>query len=146
MNITTVTPSKSREGNDELFVAGNYLDLNSGITKHFAKWLDVDELAAYQADPGKLPAIMESYVATIFTPKTSVSMRQARLALLQAGLLSAVNAALAEMPGDTGEAARIEWEYATEIDREWPLVASLAGSIGLTDSQLDDLFALAREL
>lgn len=74
---------------------------------------------------------------------TVVSMRQARLALLGAGLLSQVNDSLAGMIGVDGEAARIEWEYATEVRRESSLVAGLSAILGLTEDQLDDLFLAA---
>lgn len=70
----------------------------------------------------------------------AVSMRQARLALLGAGLLTAVNEALAVMPGIEGEAARIEWEYATEVMRDSALVTGLSYALGLTEAQLDALF------
>lgn len=45
------------------------------------------------------------------------SARQARLALLGAGLLAQVNTAVANMVGAEGDAARIEWEYAQEVRR-----------------------------
>lgn len=76
-----------------------------------------------------------------------VSMRQARLALLQAGLLSQVEAAIAAIE-DAGQrqAVQIEWEYAAEVNREHPWVQSLATALGLTEVQLDDLFTLAATL
>lgn len=75
-----------------------------------------------------------------------VSMRQARLALLGAGLLANVEAALAAMPGAEGQAARVEWEYATEVRRDSPRVAELSAALGLTESVLDDLFLTAATL
>ncbi len=77
---------------------------------------------------------------------TAVSMRQARLSLLEAGLLQAVNDAIAAMPGADGEAARIEWEYATEVRRDSPLVAALAGPLNLADADLNQLFISASGL
>lgn len=68
-----------------------------------------------------------------------VSMRQARLALLQSGLLAQVNAAIAV----GSEADKITWEYATEVRRGDALVAGLSAALGLSASQLDDLFTLA---
>lgn len=76
---------------------------------------------------------------------TIVSMRKARLALLGAGMLATVNDAIAAMTGAEGEAARIEWEYATEVDRNSALVAGLAVTLGLTPAQLDTLFTAAAE-
>ena len=75
-----------------------------------------------------------------------VTMRQARLALLQAGLLAQVNTAVANMPGPAGDTARIEWEFSSTVERNRPLVQSLIGALGLTESQLDDLFRLAATL
>jgi hypothetical protein len=71
-----------------------------------------------------------------------VSMRQARLALLQSGLLTTVDAAIAQGT----EADKISWEYATEVNRNDALVTNLSVTLGLTDQQLDDLFVLASSL
>lgn len=86
------------------------------------------------ADPPPVPVI------------ASVTMRQARLALLQQGLLTQVNNAVASMPGVQGDAVRIEWEFSSTVERNRPLVQSLSVSLGLTSQQLDDLFALAATL
>lgn len=75
-----------------------------------------------------------------------VSMRQARLALLQSGLLSSVDAAIASLPSPQKEAAQIEWEYSQEVHRDKELVGMLAPALGLNESQLDDLFTLAATL
>lgn len=75
-----------------------------------------------------------------------VTMRQARLALLKSGLLTQVNTAIANMPGVTGDAARITWEFAGDVQRNDPLLAQLAGALGLSYAQLDDLFRLAATL
>lgn len=76
----------------------------------------------------------------------SVTMRQARLALLQAGKLQAVNNAIAEMTGDQGEAARIEWDYSNEVRRTQPLTLALAQVIGMTEEEMDALFIEAAKL
>jgi hypothetical protein len=73
-------------------------------------------------------------------------MRQARLALLQAGKLAAVDAAIAALPSPAKEAAQIEWEYATEVKRDSQLVTQLAPSLGLDDAALDALFIAAAAL
>jgi hypothetical protein len=80
-------------------------------------------------------------------PPEAVTARQARLALLGAGLLDNVDAALATISDPQARrAAEIEWEYALEIRRDSPLVAELAPLLGLTDEQVDDLFRAAAEL
>lgn len=71
----------------------------------------------------------------------SVSMRQARLALLGAGLLADVDAALAAMPDEAQRrAAAIEWEFAQDVKRSSPFVQQLSQALGITDAQLDELF------
>jgi hypothetical protein len=72
---------------------------------------------------------------------TSVTMRQARLALHRAGLLAQVDAAIA-----SDVEAQIEWEYAQTVERHSPLVQNLAAGLGLTEQQLDDLFTQAAGL
>lgn len=75
-------------------------------------------------------------------PQT-VTMRQCRIALLDAGLLDAVQSSIATMPGTDGERARIDWEYALEVRRDWPLIGYMAGDLGLSDEQVDGLFMAA---
>lgn len=77
---------------------------------------------------------------------TQVTARQARLALLGAGLLDAVQTAVDGLQGSEGAAARIEWEYAQTVDRTSPLVQSLAAALSLAEDQLDDLFTAAARL
>lgn len=76
----------------------------------------------------------------------TVSMRQARLALFNAGLLESVNATIAAMAGAAGDAARIEWEFAATVQRASPLVSDLSAALGLTSPQLDSLFTAAIDL
>lgn len=71
-----------------------------------------------------------------------VSMRQVRLALLNAGLLATVSGAIAA--GD--EAGQIEWEYATQVDKNSQLVASMKAALNLSDAEIDELFKLAATL
>jgi len=76
------------------------------------------------------------------TQVTVVTMRQARLALHQASLLDAVEQAVAV--SDTP--VQIEWEFAHEIRRDWPTLTALASVLGLSDLEVDQLFALAATL
>lgn len=77
----------------------------------------------------------------------AVQMAQARLALLDAGLLSQVDNAIDAIPDPTQrEASRIEWEYRTEVYRNSQLVLSLGAALGLNDNQIDDLFRQAAGL
>lgn len=87
------------------------------------------------ADPIPVPVI------------TSVTMRQARLALLGAGLLDDVDAAIAAITDPVQrKAAEIEWEYAQTVDRNSPFTRQLAQGLGLTDEQKNELFIQASQL
>lgn len=93
---------------------------------------------------GERPTIEEIEAVVIPPPRiTKVTMRQARLALLGAGKLPAVNAAIAAMQGAQGEAARIEWEYSQEVQRDRGLVTALGSQMGMTEKELDALFTAA---
>lgn len=80
--------------------------------------------------------------APVYVPQ-SITMRQARLALLAADLLADVEAIMAQ-PGR--EAARIEWEYATEMRRDHELITSLASELGLSADDIDALFIVASNI
>lgn len=86
------------------------------------------------------------YVAPAAPVPQSISMRQARLALLGAGLLTAIDAAINALPSPQKEAARIEWEYATEVRRDNPLLQALTPGLGLDGTALDALFAAGAAL
>lgn len=76
-----------------------------------------------------------------------VSMRQARLALLAAGKLASVSAAIEAIPDATQrEAARITWEYSTEVQRHNGLVSQLGPALGMSAGQIDNLFIAAASL
>ena len=99
------------------------------------------EIAALQAQVTALTP-----VAVVNGIPQSVSMRQARLALLGAGLLTAVTNAISALPEPAKSAALIEWEYSNEVWRSKGFVVDMAGVLGLTSQQLDDLFVAAAAL
>lgn len=76
----------------------------------------------------------------------AVTMRQARLALLGAGALAGVDAAINAMPEPTRSAAKIEWEYSQEVQRHNGFVAALGPALGMTNEQIDALFIAAAKL
>ena len=77
----------------------------------------------------------------------SVTMRQARLALLGIGMLDDVDAAIAAIPDPVQrKAAEIEWEYAQTVDRNSPFTQQVAAGLSLTAEQLDALFTQAAGL
>jgi hypothetical protein len=114
------------------------------FTFHFGELtLELPE-GTQQADLDQARADWEATLGFSTHPvPQEVSMRQARLALLGAGLLSTVRQFLEALPGDEGEAARIEWEYAGSVTRSSALINSIGGQLGLTETQIDDLFRTA---
>jgi hypothetical protein len=76
----------------------------------------------------------------------SVSMRQARLALLSYGLLDDVQAVIITMNEPQRSQTQIEWEYAQTVERDNALVAALGPALGLDDAAIDSLFTLAATL
>ena len=75
-----------------------------------------------------------------------VTMRQARLALLEAGQLAAVEAAINALPEPQRSAARIEWDYSSEVHRGRAFVQTLGAALGLDSDALDALFTQAATL
>jgi len=74
----------------------------------------------------------------------SVTMRQARLALLAIGKLDTINAIIDTIePPDTKAQVQIEWEYAQTVDRTSPWVLALQPALMLSDEDLDALFTAA---
>ena len=72
-----------------------------------------------------------------------ITIRQARLALLAVNLLAAVDEAIAT---SSDEVLKVEWEYASEVRRDWVNLITMATSLGMTEEQLDDLFIEAAKL
>lgn len=75
-----------------------------------------------------------------------VTMRQARLALHSAGLLPQVEAAIDSLAEPQRTAARIEWDYSSEVYKDKEFVQMLGGSLGLDSDAIDQLFITAATL
>lgn len=76
----------------------------------------------------------------------AVTMRQARLALLNANKLSDVQVVINSLPEPQKTKAQIEWDYSQEVQRSNGFVAVIGPALGLTEDQIDDLFILAATL
>lgn len=74
---------------------------------------------------------------------SEVTMRQARLALHAAGLLSSVEAAIDALPDPPRSAARIEWDHSQTVQRNRGIVQQLGTALGMSSAQLDALFIAA---
>lgn len=97
------------------------------------------------ADEAGFPILIDPPPAPLFVPRV-VTMRQARLALLGAGLLQQVDQAISALPEPQQSAARIEWDYSSEVHRDRAFVQQLGQALGLSDEQLDALFIQAAAL
>lgn len=95
--------------------------------------MTAEEVAAFEASRGPVKV-------------TAVAPRQAKLALHNAGLLTAVEAAIAALPEPQKTAAQITWDESLEFQRNNPVLLSLASALGLTSAQVDDLFTAAAAL
>ena len=72
-----------------------------------------------------------------------VTMRQARLALLSAGLLDAAQGVIDALPMPQRRSAQIEWEYALSVRRDHPLISLMISEGLATAEQVDGLFVAA---
>jgi hypothetical protein len=90
--------------------------------------------------PAEITAIAKAKVPA------SVTMRQGRLALLAAGKLAQVDAAIASLPEPQKSAALIEWNFSNELQHGNAFVATLGAALGLSDAQVDQLFITAAAL
>lgn len=120
----------------ELDIKGNYVE----------KWAVRDMFSDYTTEDGVLVTRIEQETkyladkAKALVP-TSITPRQARLKLLETDLLDNLEAVIT-----TNRAWKIEWEYATEVERDSPLIDAVASQAGLTVEQIDQMFLEASKL
>ena len=79
------------------------------------------------------------------TPPSPITRRQLRLTLVRNGIsIAGVDAAIAAMPdGLAKEEAQIEWADASTFNRDHPTLLLIASALGLTDEQIDAMWAEA---
>ena len=127
-------------------IVGNFVIADAEFAQEQG-WLaapdDVEIGWTYDGNDFAAPVVSPEEIRAAIRP---VTMRQARLALLAAGVLGDVAPALAALPSPHRDAAEIEWEYASEVRRDAPLIAALGSALGLTEDQIDDLFEAAAAL
>jgi len=115
---------------------GNYVE----------KWIVRDMFNDYTTEEGVSVTKLEQETkyladkAKALVPQ-SITPRQARLKLLEVGLLDELEAVIT-----TNRAWQIEWEYATEVKRDSLLIDAIATQADLTSEQIDSLFVEATKL
>lgn len=82
---------------------------------------------------------MDVFAATV---PAAVTPAQAKIALLRAGKLVAVQSAVDAAGGE----AKIWWDESLSIDRAHPLVQALGAAAGLSAADLDALFIAAAQI
>lgn len=86
--------------------------------------------------------LMELYADEPLPRVAHVTPRQAKLALLAAGLLDSVESIVIQQD----RATQISWNEAIEFRRSDTLINNLGKQLGLTDEQIDNLFLEASKL
>ena len=94
-----------------------------------------------EADANGRPVLGAPAPPAPYIPYT-VTPFQAKAALLQAGLLDTVKAAIAA----ASPIAQLAWSDATEFTRDSPTIAALSAQLGLTSAQVDALFVAASQI
>lgn len=134
-----------------LLIAGEFRDIRpfnekpDDIPHKSVVWLPVVRAFGepFEGESGDAYMIRTIDPATLPEPvPTSVTPRQARLALLAAGKLTQANAAVAASDEET----QLAWEFAGSVMRNDAGVVSLGAAIGLDTTALDDLFRTASKL
>lgn len=101
-----------------------------------ARWGDAQLVEMTQPE-------IDAHLSPVVVPQV-VTRFQARAALHLAGLLPQVEALMTD-PG-TDALARLAWTDAQEFRRQSPTVLAMAGALGLTEQQLDNLFTTANAI
>lgn len=127
--------------------------INNGIVVNTIEVESLDVLPGLVTAQGN-EGIGWSYDGSSFTPPAptpepipkEVTMRQARLALLDAGLLSSVQTAINSLQEPAKTKAQIEWDYSNALQRDNSFVSVLGAALGLNETALDNLFIAASKL
>lgn len=107
-------------------------------------WIISEEAAIGDAWDGE--AFIKPEPPAPAVPK-SVTRRQAREALLNIGLLDDVEMVIGSIEDATErKRAEIYWLDSATFERAHPMLAQIAGAVGLTDAEIDDLFITAATL
>lgn len=97
---------------------------------------------------GNYVDIIRTWIPAVVTPPETISARQVRLWLINNDIsLTSVEAAINTIVNEKlREKTLVEWEYAPYIERNHPLIDSLAQYLGLSSEQIDQGFVDASQL
>jgi hypothetical protein len=80
--------------------------------------------------------ILEAAERLVITGPQILSMRQARLQMLEMDILDDVISTVATMP----TAVQIEWEFSTVVDRNSPAFGALLSLMNFDEDQVNEFF------
>lgn len=131
INGITYTQAQLQQGLAQVRTAHNQRTNESLTDAEWLQWAHLQNLAAwYEQGKGGEP------VPPSPIPVRFIDMRRLRLALLQMELLDDIDAAILQQ----SRSAQIEWEFATDVRADHPLVVQLATAMSL---DIDEIFDLA---
>ena len=136
INGTEYTQAQLQQGLAQVRTQHNQRTGLSLTDAEWLQWAHEQNLAAwYEQGKGAEPV-----PPSLVEPEVrKIDARRLRLALFNLGLLGTVTGAIAALP----QSAQIDWEYATTIREDYPLVVALATNLGL---DTDAIFTLASSL
>lgn len=107
----------------------------------------VAERDAFTGDDDSKWRIIEVDDSPVIEVPQVVTPRQMRVALIMSGTsIASIEAMIAASPEPDQSIVRTTWEYSTEFKRDNEILNSMAGQLGLTQGDVDNLFILADTL
>lgn len=107
------------------------------VPHYAAKFVEVDETC--KSGDKLINGVWTTPVPVIVVPQ-EITMRQARLVLLEHGLLASVQPAIDSLPEPNKTKAQIEWDYSNALQRNNAFVSTLGTALGLSEQDIDNLF------
>ena len=119
-----------------------YIDAENAVVAVF----DEDGISRMSMLASALPegTVIDPYVAPPTPIPSTVTRFQALAVLAAGGYLPTIRTYIATLGED--DITRLAWENAADWERTSPTLAALATMLGLTDTEVDDLFVAASQV
>lgn len=101
---------------------------------------------AYWSGTSWINVAIDEPTPAVVAPTDSITMRQFRLALIDAGIDTPLKALVNGLPPAKRSRAQVEFEYSKDLDRGSAFVNLLRNELNWTKKQMDDLFIAAAKL